>query len=287
MYNQDSARKYGWKPQWFGVDGFGKILELAIIDFQKEHGLEEDGLVGPTTYRRIFLVREEEISHWEEEEIQEGKKSIVYNGNLFSIDWERVVLWDEDKGYKAKNYKKMIGKPRDPLIFINHWDVCLSSKSCQKVLDNRGLSVHFLIDNDGTIYQTMDIQHIAFHAGRHNSMSIGVEISNAYYPKYQDWYVKNGFGERPIWTETVRGKPLEEHLGFYDVQIKACQALWKAISVACDIPQRCPLENGKMMDRLHEPSFDGKWKGFIHHFHVSNKKIDCGGFNLQKYLGKK
>ena len=31
-----------------------------------------------------------------------------------------------------------------------------------------------------------------------NQRGIGVEIANAYYTKYQDWYVKNGFGERPV-----------------------------------------------------------------------------------------
>ena len=86
---------------------------------------------------------------------------------------------------KSTHMKKKVGIPREPKLFVNHWDVCLNSKSCFKVLQNRGLSVHFLIDNDGTIYQTMDMQHIAFHAGNHNDVSIGVEISNAYYPKYQ------------------------------------------------------------------------------------------------------
>ena len=62
--------------------------------------------------------------------------------------------------------------------------------------------MHFLIDNDGTIYQMLDTQHIAWHAGipRYeggNKRGIGVEISNAYYPKYQEWYIKHGFGERP------------------------------------------------------------------------------------------
>ena len=57
------------------------------------------------------------------------------------------------------------------------------STQCQKVLDKRGISVHFLIDNDGTIYQTLDLQHAAFHAGKVNRKSVGVEISNAYYPK--------------------------------------------------------------------------------------------------------
>lgn len=286
MYNQDSAQKYGWKPDWFGVDGFGDELTEAIKKFQREHDLDDDGLVGPSTYRRIFLLRETNISKWEKQKISDGEKSIVYDGNLYKIDWDRVILWDDKDGLKASHMKKNIGKPREPMIFVNHWDVCLSSKSCHKVLQKRGLSIHFLIDNDGTIYQTMDIQHTAFHAGNHNSVSIGVEIANAYYPKYQDWYEKNGFGKRPIWEGTVHGKTLKPHLGFYDVQIEACQALWKAVSIACDIPLRCPLQDGKMMESVHPQSVEKKWKGFVHHFHISKNKIDCGGFDLQRYLGR-
>jgi hypothetical protein len=285
MYNQNSARKFGWTPQWFGVDSFGKVLDEAIMEFQKEHGLEDDGLCGPSTYRRIFVKRESEISQWEPHELTPGTKKIVYDGNFFDIEWERVVLWDEPNGHKAKHYRKEIGKPREPKIFVNHWDVCLSSSICQKVLDNRGLSVHFLIDNDGTIYQTCDIQHITFHAGNTNKFAIGVEIANAYYPKYQSWYTKNGFPERPMWEGTVRGKKLKPHMGFYPIQMEALQALWKAVANACDIPLRCPIKDGKMLDCLYEPAAKGKWKGFVHHFHVSNKKIDCGGLDMIEYLG--
>lgn len=285
MYNQDSARKYGWTPQWFSVEGFGDALKTAVKKFQREHDLEEDGLVGPSTYRRIFLFRENIISKWESMQIPSGEKSIVYDGNHYSIDWDRVVLWDKPNGFKSTHMKKKFGIPREPKLFVNHWDVCLNSKSCFKVLQNRGLSVHFLIDNDGTIYQTMDIQHIAFHAGNHNDVSIGVEISNAYYPKYQGWYEKNGFGKRPIWKSAVHGKPSKKHMGFYDVQIQAAKALWKAVAKACDIPQRCPIEKGEMLLGIHQQSIEKKWTGFLHHFHISKNKIDCSGFDLVQYLG--
>lgn len=284
MYNQDSSRKYGWKPNWFGVDDFGEQLNEAIKVFQKEHGLDEDGLCGPATYRRIFVQRESEISKWEPKECSPGKKKIVYDGNFFDIEWNKVILWDEEGGHEAKHLRKVIGRPRQPKIFVNHWDVCLSSAICQRVLNNRGISVHFLIDNDGTIYQTCDIQHIAFHAGNTNKFAIGVEVANAYYPKYQSWYTKNGFPERPIWRGTVRGIQLENHMGFYDVQMDALKALWKAVANACDIPMRAPIENGKMIDCLYEPACTGEWKGFVHHFHVSNRKIDCGGLDLVEHL---
>ena len=37
---------------------------------------------------------------------------------------------------------------------------------------NHKIKYHFLIDNDGTIYQTCDMQHITFHAGNTNKFAI-------------------------------------------------------------------------------------------------------------------
>ena len=55
-----------------------------------------------------------------------------------------------------------------------------------------------------------------------NPKGIGVEIVNAYYPKYQNWYVRNGFGERPLVKgATKKGKTLDPFMDFYPVQIQA------------------------------------------------------------------
>tara|TARA_B100000085_G_C18487855_1_gene490040 strand:- start:650 stop:1165 length:516 start_codon:yes stop_codon:yes gene_type:complete len=156
------------------------------------------------------------------------------------------------------------------------------------VLNKRGASVHFLIDNDGTIYQTLDLQHAAWHAGsaRTNRPSVGVEISNAYYPKYQDWYVKNGYGERPIkdgiW---VHGTKLDPFLGFYPKQIEALKALWKAIHGATDIPYETPIkQNGNTETKYVQDVAYGSFSGFVSHYHVSKNKIDCAGLDLKTLL---
>lgn len=44
--------------------------------------------------------------------------------------------------------------------------------------DRRGLSCHFLLDVDGTIYQTLDLRERAWHATTSNDRSIGIEIAN-------------------------------------------------------------------------------------------------------------
>ncbi len=101
--------------------------------------------------------------------------------------------------------------------FVLHYDVCGTSRQCFKVLhDSRGLSVHFMLDIDGTIYQTLDLKERAWHATTSNHRSIGIEIANiGAYPAEEagmkvdadgmatpgvlaQWYKPDGSGRRRI-----------------------------------------------------------------------------------------
>jgi hypothetical protein len=134
----------------------------------------------------------------------------------------------------------------------------------------------------------MDLQHGAWHAGssRANRASAGVEITNAYYPKYQAWYVKNGFGERPLIEDAwVHGNKLEPFLGFYPEQMEALKALWVAIHTATGIPYEAPINQfGKTSTRYVQDVPYGKFSGFVNHYHVSKSKIDCAGLDLIELL---
>jgi hypothetical protein len=290
FYNQSSAANLGWDPTWFGEKYFDEKLTRAVKKWQKEKGITVDGLVGPSTFRRIWTERSAEIDE-HKPEAPAYSNYIVYNGNFIPIKWDKVVLWSENGALKAKagNYYNYTGRPpRKIRLFINHWDVCLNSRSCQAVLDKRGISVHFMIDNDGTIYQSVDMQHGCWHAGssRVNRASVGVEISNAYYPKYQEWYTQNGHGERPI-LEKVRcqGEELDPFLGFYPVQIRALKQLWKAIYAGLDIPYSTPLTQFGNTDSNYAQHVKyGDFKGFASHYHVSKTKKDCAGLDIKTLL---
>ena len=89
--------------------------------------------------------------------------------------------------------------------FVMHYDVCGLSKTCFNVLhDHRGLSIHFMLDIDGTIYQTLDLKERAFHATTSNTRSVGVEIANmgAYPPSdtkvLNAWYQPDASGRPTI-----------------------------------------------------------------------------------------
>tara|TARA_R100001509_G_scaffold165469_1_gene147264 strand:+ start:1536 stop:2432 length:897 start_codon:yes stop_codon:yes gene_type:complete len=290
FYNKSSATQLGWEPSWFGEKYYDDKLVRAIKKFQKRYGLTADGLCGPSTFRRIWTERQADIDDFKPVN-RKYSNYLVYNSNFVPIEWDKVVLWSEEGGLSAKpgNYYDYTGRAkRNIRLFVNHWDVCLDSTRCNDVLNKRGISVHFLIDNDGTIFQTLDMQHGAWHgsSGRVNRASVGVEISNAYYPKYQNWYEKRGFGERPIMKDVVvHGQKLPEFLGFYDVQIQATQALWKAIESATAVEFKAPLgSDGNTSKKYEQDVVYGKFAGIVSHYHCSKKKIDCGGMDIKRLI---
>jgi hypothetical protein len=290
FYNKASAAKLGWEPSWFGERYFDEKLVRAIKKWQKENSLTADGMCGPGTYRRVWTERQANIDDYKPTN-PNYSNYIVYNGNFVPINWEKVILWSESDGLAAQpgHYYDYSGRPkRNVRLFVNHWDVCLNSKSCNDILNRSGISVQFLIDNDGTIYQTMDMQHGAWHAGneRVNRASVGVEISNAYYPKYADWYVNNGYGPRPMVDDAwVNGVKLDPFMGFYPEQIEAAKALWKAVASASNVKLKTKLNQfGKVSTKYEKEIVYGKFEGVISHYHCYKGKIDCAGLEIGKLI---
>ena len=132
----------------------------------------------------------------------------------------------------------------------------------------------------------LDSLHSAWQAGgrQWNHDSIGVELANAYYPKYQSWYVKNGFGPRPLnakGTVKCHGRNLGEHLGFYDVQIDALVALFAALNKNLGIPLKSPTDvMGRHSENICPDAASSKFSGFVSHYHLTKRKIDCAGLDL-------
>jgi len=283
FYNESSAEKLGWTPDWFGegLAAFDTDLTEAIAKWQTDRDLTADGLCGPSTFRRIWTEREEDIDA-HEPVIIKRQQHIVHNGNFIEIDWDRVVLWSDVGGLKCESgtYSSYAGKPdRAPNHFVNHWDVCKTTKSMAAVIAKRGISIHFGIDYDGTIYQLLDTQHAAWQAGGRlwNHTGIGVEICNPYYEKYQKFYTDKGLDPRPIITDgTCHGRSMKPFMGFYPVQLEALAALWAAIHQGLGIPLDVPTkDDGTPETGLHGESVAAVFNGFINHYNLTKRKIDC------------
>lgn len=203
--------------------------------------------------------------------------------------------------------------------FVLHYDVCGTSRTCFRVLqDERDLSVHFMLDLDGTIYQTLDLKERAWHATIANDRSIGVEIANiGAYPvgkpnPLADWYRHNPdgttditlperFGDGGILTPNFHGHPAHPEpvvgniqgrdLVQYDFTPQQYEALKHLIAALCRVFPKIhcqyPVDaNGQLIP--HALTND-QWKSFhgvLGHYHIQTNKEDPGpAFNWQEVIG--
>lgn len=187
---------------------------------------------------------------------------------------------------------------------VVHYDVAGYSKLCYRVLhDLRFLSCHFLLDVDGTLYQTLDLKERAWHAGTANSNSIGIEIANigAYRVGAENpfarYYTRDQQGTRlilpndaAIRTPNFIGRPARDqpvtgiiqgtNLQQYDLTKQQYETLSRLIAgltkIFPEIKLDYPKRNGQLIrNKLPDDEFQ-RFKGIVGHFHVTTDKIDPG-----------
>lgn len=196
--------------------------------------------------------------------------------------------------------------------FVVHYDVVGTSERCFRALhDQRGLSVHFMLDLDGTIYQTLDVRERAFHASDANDISVGVEIANlgarsgADRAVFDEWYRKvdvkgrsaviiippdsaktgpqrlEDYVPEPLRPVPVEGVVQGAKLTQWDFtapQYAALARLIRGISKALPrvkiaVPR--DAKNGVVNAVLPNPRRLG-FEGIVGHYHISDEKYDPG-----------
>ena len=191
--------------------------------------------------------------------------------------------------------------------FILHYDVAGSSERCFRILQKRGLSVHFLLDIDGTLYQTLDLREQAWHATKSNPRSIGIEIaqlgarSARTIAELDDWYSQDAQGTRltaPNWAKDegplargfigrpareglIEGRIHGERLLQYDFTPEQYRTLAHLTAGLCrTFPRMAPdtarETNGQVATRMLTDEEFAAFGGVLGHFHVQRNKVDPG-----------
>ncbi len=174
--------------------------------------------------------------------------------------------------------------------FVIHHDGCNTADMCFSVLQNeRGLSVHFLIDNDGTIYQTIDLALMAYHASEWNTSSIGVELCNRGDAKKEPNYYSSGkYGpKRNVKPCKINGSTF---LAFdyteaqYDSMLRLGRALQRLLP---NLPAEFPQSSAGVQSwDTMPPSSSFRFSGYIGHYHLTNQKWDPGPFDFKEFCRK-
>ncbi|QDU57797.1 N-acetylmuramoyl-L-alanine amidase [Aeoliella mucimassa] len=198
--------------------------------------------------------------------------------------------------------------------FVMHYDVCGRSETCFNVLhDHRGLSVHFMVDVDGTIYQTLDLKERAWHATISNTRSIGVEIAHIGAYRSADaeplkkWYqvgddgiaqlkllehtsdpsLNNPLARPKIVEGTIQGTKLYQYdftEAQYDSLIKLTATLSRVFpKIKLNYPRD---EEGQLIPRVLPKEDWQDFQGVLGHYHIQKNKTDPGpAFDWEKVIG--
>ncbi len=170
--------------------------------------------------------------------------------------------------------------------FVLHHDGCASAAMCWNVLHNeRGLSCHFIVDNDGTIYQTLDLAYNGFHASEFNRTSIGVEFCNRGDAKKEpNYYSRKGI-DRPTKACKINGHTYlsydytsDQYFAF-DKLVRALTRLLPNLPV--EYPQSAPGEQS-----WETMPYMAGYSGYLGHYHATARKWDPGPFDFKAFCKK-
>jgi len=185
-----------------------------------------------------------------------------------------VITWKDPGGFSFYGEggwsKRSDQTGKGVNLFMLHWTDGFSAARAFTTMKNRDVSVHLFIDNDGTVYQALDLAVAkAWHGNYHNNRSVGVEIVN---PVKLDWRDRTD-PPRPVVTEhRVHRTGTWQHLDFYNVQKSRAVELAEAVCKIFDIPRVLPMD-GAQVSRAFMPS---DFRGVCGHYHVIQTKKDPG-----------
>lgn len=154
----------------------------------------------------------------------------------------------------------------------------------------RGLSVQYAVEDDGRIYQFLDARECAWHAGKHNGLSIGVEATlfpivesdpNYYSPANCAARGNQPHAQR---VEVLQGRPTRVYV-MPPKQVYALARLvagtWAALRHSTGLarfeqPPKFPQVGGTIPMSVVDRPLDHV--GMIGHLHCTAAKIDPAGF---------
>lgn len=137
-----------------------------------------------------------------------------------------------------------------------------------RTLQERGLSVHFCVEPDGTVWQYADAALRCAHAGVANSWSAGLEIVNPATPAAAPG--------RALESDVIHGHRIH-YAGFTELQTAAALAVTRSLCGAFGLPYVARAGHD-LMSNEEMLSF----RGVLGHYEVSSAKRDPGRRILER-----
>ena len=245
-----------------------------VISLQQEVGVKADGIYGPGTHAAVqAYYGSPVIKHM-------GK--VVPIDSPFPIDWS-APLYELDDG--TKNWYK---RKSDPKSICVHWGG-LNTRHCYNVFNmarGRHVSSHFLIgrnhkSGEYEILQCLDTGLAAYHAGKFNAASIGIDIcmhpDEKYWEKTKRWYPDADLQVCEIPDSRVEGRNI---VMIGDEFAEICRQFLQSLREATGLADKPVCESLEVM-----PVSEAAKYSIVGHHNISAKKWDVIPWAEKLYYG--
>jgi len=165
------------------------------------------------------------------------------------------------------------------------------------LFNDRRLSVHFVVDDDGRVFQFLDVVEKAWHAGKVNEVSVGIECNLFPLVDRKPNYYSGPRNDRTNNVPHEVGR-FEVHGKTYDAFVmpskqvdsaaRVCAGVWAGLYQQTGRPRfaTAPLfphdEVTGEIPRTNVSDVRGH-VGMLGHYHVTARKIDPLGLNLDTF----
>jgi hypothetical protein len=281
-FSLTSAQKYNSKVDFKLFDAMleavpalktrrdGQRFALGVYEFQKSCGLpphECDGKMGRQTYALLVKAMGEVNEH------------VVYDGApviLPARDEYRLVTFEEQGGLDLHRFGHFSPRKQDIKGVCIHWGG-LNARHCFNVFASptRKVSSHFLLgleDGQAVIYQVLDIKHSAWHGGKVNSHSIGIDICQQATIQWADHYEDHDYGLEVIDNPSTRGE--RRVLSLHPALRVAAALFIEDLMTALDLP----IKPAPDADGIYEDEVERGRVTLYGHSHVNRRKWDIAPY---------
>lgn len=248
----------------------GPRFATGVYEFQRSQGLSPyacDGKLGRQTYALLV------------EFIGDVYEHVMMNGTPLPLperEGYKLITFEEHDGLDLHRFGHFSPRKTEIKGVCLHWGG-LDAQHCFNVFASpaRKVSSHFLIglvDGKPVIYQVLDLKHAAWHGGKINSYSIGIDICQQAGVQWADHYAEHGYDLSVIDNPSSRGE--RKVLSLHPALRHATALFVKDLLNALGLPfNPAPDANGIFEDEVEAGEIT-----LYGHSHVNRRKWDIAPY---------
>jgi hypothetical protein len=244
-----------------------------VRTLQEEVGATPDGVYGPATHQKV-------LDFYESPVIFHMGRVVPLTGATYKVNHDLPLyeLADGTQNWSSRNMT--------PKTICVHWGG-LNARHCYRVFNNatgRHVSSHFLVGTNPKteefeILQCLDTGVSAYHAGKFNQYSIGIDICMHPHPRYQDKTQK--FYPDSYMVDNDHDRvPVKEYMMISDKFAKFCREFLADLRYAVELDDKPICEDNEVYPVKEAAKFS-----IVGHHNISAKKWDVIPWAEKLYYG--